>query len=142
MALLAKSNVDSSHASSLYAANEARDWLVAEIPPRQFIGHRASVSRGSWIGWFDMAVWLKTPAGALQPLQMELVYRDGSGEHRVAIDRCPQGTHRTVLLNAAMALPVNGRVQWAAFVLKQLEPEIQVSLEQWHFVPQERRQRH
>ncbi|WP_341939382.1 hypothetical protein [Marinimicrobium sp. C2-29] len=142
MALLAKSNVDYSHSSSPYAANEARDWLVAEIPPRQFIGHRSSLSRGSWMGWFDMAVWLKTPAGALQPLQLELVYRDQSGEHRVSIDRCPQGTHRTVLLNAAMALSVNGRVQWAAFVLKQLEPEIQVSLEQWHFVPQERRQRH
>lgn len=138
MPLLAKSNPHSSPS----VANEARDWLVAEIPPRQFISHRDSVSKGSWMGWFDMAVWLKTPAGALQPLQLELVYRDGSGEHRVAIDRCPQGSHRMVLLNAAMALSVNGRVQWAAFVLKQLEPEIQVSLEQWHFVPQERRLRH
>lgn len=138
MALLAKSSTVSAPA----AANEARDWLVAEIPPRQFLSHRASLSKGSWMGWFDMAVWLKTPAGALQPLQLELVYRDGAGEQRVAIDRRPQGGHRTVLLNAALALSVNGRVQWAAFVLKQLEPEIQVSLEQWHFVPQERRQRH
>lgn len=120
--------------------SEARDWLVAEIAPNQFASHKASLSQGSWMGWFDMAVWLKTPAGAMQPLQLELVYRDGAGEKRIPVDHCPAGGHRTVLLNAALPLSITGRVRWAAFVVKKLAPEIKVSLEQWHFVPQERRQ--
>lgn len=120
---------------------ETRDWLVAEIPPRQFIAHRASLSSGTWMGWFDMAVWLKTPAGAMQPLQLELVYRDAGGEKRVPVDRCPEGGHKTVLLNAALPLSVQGRVQWAALVIKQLAQEVKVSLDLWHFIPQERRSR-
>lgn len=118
---------------------EARDWVVTEIPPEQFSSHRSALAQGSWMGWFDMAVWLKTPAGAMQPLQLELVYRDGSGEHRVPVDRCPAGGHRTVLLNAALPLSFSGRVSWAAFVLKRLAPEIKVSLDLSHLVPQERR---
>jgi len=118
---------------------EARDWLVTEISPRQFVSHKASLSVGEWMGWFDMAIWLKTPAGAMQPLQLELVYRDRSGEKRVPVDQCPTGTHKTVLLNAALPLSVNGRVQWAALVLKKLSPEIKISLDVWHFIPQERR---
>lgn len=118
---------------------EARDWLVTEISPEQFSGHRSALAQGSWMGWFDMAVWLKTPAGAMQPLQLELVYRDASGEHRVAVDRCPAGGHRTVLLNAALPLSFSGRVRWAAFVLKRLAPEAKVSLDLCHLVPQERR---
>lgn len=119
--------------------SEARDWLVTEIAPHQFSAHRSALAQGSWTGWFDMAVWLKTPAGAMQPLQLELVYRDGSGEQRVAVDRCPAGGHRTVLLNASLPLTVSGRVQWAAFVIKRLAPEIKVTLDTCHLVPQERR---
>lgn len=118
---------------------ESRDWLVTEISPEQFSSHRSALAQGSWMGWFDMAVWLKTPAGAMQPLQLELVYRDASGEHRVPVDRCPAGGHRTVLLNAALPLSFAGRVRWAAFVLKRLAPEAKVSLDLCHLVPQERR---
>lgn len=120
---------------------ETRDWLITEVPPEQFSAHRSALTRGSWMGWFDMAVWLKTPAGAMQPLQLELVYRDDSGEQRVAVDQCAPGGHRTVLLNAALPLSVNGRVTWAAFVLKRLAPEAKVTLDLCHLVPQERRKR-
>lgn len=137
LALARSKSADGS--TSRTAATEARDWLVAEISPRQFISHKASLSSGTWMGWFDMAVWLKTPAGAMQPLQLELVYRDSGGEKRIAVDQCPAGGHKTVLLNAALALSINGRVQWAAFVLKKLAPEIKVNLDLWHFIPQERR---
>lgn len=119
----------------------ARDWVIAELDPEAFAAHRSALSRGSWMGWFDMAVWLKTPAGAMQPLQLELVYRDDSGEQRVAIDHCAPGGHRTVLLNAALPLSVNGRVKSAAFVLKKLAPEAKVSLDLCHLLPQERRRR-
>jgi len=134
MALLARTLSDA-------PVEETRDWLVTEIAPHQFSAHRSALVQGNWTGWFDMAVWLKTPAGAMQPLQLELVYRDGAGEQRVAIDRCPVGGHRTVLLNASLPLTISGRVQWAAFVLKRLAPEAKVSLDLCHLVPQERRQR-
>ncbi len=134
MALLARTLPDA-------PTNETRDWLVTEIAPQQFSAHRSALSQGSWTGWFDMAVWLKTPAGAMQPLQLELIYRDSAGEQRVAIDRCPVGGHRTVLLNASLPLTCSGRVQWAAFVIKRLAPEIKISLDLCHLVPQERRPR-
>lgn len=122
------------------AANaEARDWLVAEVSPNQFIDHRAALSRGQWTGWFDMAVWLKTPAGATQRMRLELVYRDGSGEHRVPVDECPAGGHKMVLLNGSAPLTISGRVQWAGFFLKQLAPEVLVNLDLCHLAPRERR---
>lgn len=118
---------------------QPRDWLVTEIPVQEFGSHRAALKVGSWMGWFDMAVWLKTPAGAMQPLQLELVYRDSSGEKRVRVDHCPSGGHKTVLLNAALPLSVSGQVEWAAFVVRKLAPEVKVTLDEWHFIPQERR---
>ncbi len=134
MALFAQSLPDT-------PVEKAQDWVVTEISPDSFSVHRSALSRGSWMGWFDMAVWLKTPAGAMQPLQLELVYWDENGEHRVAVDHCAPGGHRTVLLNAALPLSISGRVTRAAFVLKRLAPEAKVSLDLCHLIPQERRKR-
>lgn len=121
------------------AASPARDWLVSELRPTLFTEHRAARLREPWTGWFDVAVWLKTPAGAMQRLRLELVYRDGTGEHRVSVDECPAGGHKTVLLNGSLPLSVTGRVQWAGLFLKRLAPEILVNTDLCHVQPRERR---
>lgn len=130
-------NQDVRHAR--HANTETMDLHLAEVPPRLFLGHPNAQSRTSWNAWFDIAAWLRTPAGVMQPLQLVLKYHDDTGEQQILIDHCKSGSHRTALLNASLAVPVNGHVRRAGLYLSGVDRGIVIFLEQWHMVPQERR---
>jgi hypothetical protein len=121
------------------AAAPIVDLQLTTVAPSQICEHSAFTSKGSWRGMFDIAVWLHTPAGVTQPLQLALRYRDAAGVQTIHIDRCGHGSHRTVLLNGSQPLRVQGAVQEAALYLVGVDPDIVVSLEEWHLVPQPRR---
>ncbi|MDQ2075982.1 hypothetical protein [Marinimicrobium sp. ABcell2] len=118
--------------------SSAKDLYLVEVPPPIFLGHPASQRRGVWRGVFDIAVWLRTPTGVQEPLQLILKYWDDSGVQQLALDRCHIGGHRTVLLNASFLLRVTGQVRRAGLYIKSIGRRPAVYLEEWHLIPQDR----
>ncbi len=122
-------------------AKESATRHLADIPFSLLSEHSHWVPNGAWEGRFDAAVWLRAPAGLSQPLQLALRYRDSGGEKMLVIDRCHPGSHRSVLLNGSILLEVVGRVREMALVLLDMDRDTQVLLDEWHLVPQLRRER-
>jgi hypothetical protein len=119
----------------------AVDLCLTAVAPSQLCEHGAWTPKGSWTGTFDVALWLRSPAGVMEPLQLVLRYEDASGMQTVYIDRCSPGSHRTVLLNGSVPVRVQGAVRDAGLYLMGVDPDIVIALEEWHLVPQIRRSR-
>lgn len=112
---------------------------LAEVPPSLLSEHREWSPDTPWQGSFDIAVWLRTPAGLSRPLQLALSYQDAEGEKVLPVDRCPDGAHHSVLLNGAVRLGVHGKVRDLALVLVDKSANTLVMLDEWHIVPQQKR---
>lgn len=111
---------------------------LLDIPVLTLSEHRAWSSTGHWQGLFDCAIWLRTPQGIAQPLQLFVRYVDNQGEKNVFVDRCSAGSYRTVLLNGTLQLYVQGRVRDLAFYLVGAGTGMNVLVEEWNFMPQQR----
>lgn len=122
-------------------AAQIMDLHLAEVPAAHFASHPAAQARGAWRGMFDIAVWLRTPAGVFQPLQLVLKYQDDNGNQQLLIDRCHSGSHKTVLLNASLPITAAGRIARAGLYLKSVDRGIVIFLEECHLIPQERKAR-
>lgn len=119
----------------------ARARHLLDLPVLALAEHSAWTPTGLWQGQFDCAVWLRTPQGLPQPVQLFLRYVDNQGEKNVFIDRCHAGTFRTLLLNGSIALPVNGRVRSLEFHLVGANGAAEIGEEEWQLVPQQRQPR-
>lgn len=126
--------LERSHASS----DSSNDLLLVEVPTPTLLGHPAAQQRGRWQGMFDVAVWLRAPAGLPEPLQLLLKYWDENGAHKIVLDRCWPGNHRTVLLNASFSLAATGPIRRAGLYLKATAHPSAVQLDEWHLIPQGR----
>ncbi len=115
---------------------------LLELPPQLLSEHQSWVGSGLWQGHFDCALWLRTPQGIPQPMQLALRYVDSQGEKIMPIDRCAAGAYRTVLLNGSLLLKVAGRVKELSFHLLDVSTSMEIIVEEWHLVPQQRRGRH
>lgn len=113
---------------------------IFDLPVLALAEHSAWTPTGLWHGQFDCAVWLRTPQGLAQPVQLFLRYVDNQGEKNIFIDRCSAGSFRTVLLNGSTSLSVNGRVRSLEFQLVGAMA-MTVMIEEWHLVPQQRQMR-
>lgn len=122
---------------STYKSNDStKDVLLVEVPTAIFLGHSAAQPRGRWQGMFDIAVWLRTPLGVREPLQLLLKYWDDNDAQKLVLDRCYPGSHRTVLLNANFSLAANGQIRRAGLYLKGTSRPSAVYLDEWHLIPQ------
>lgn len=114
----------------------SKELLLVEVPVPIFLGHPASQKRGRWQGRFDIAVWLRTPLGVREPLQLLLKYWDDNDAQHLVLDRCYPGSHRTVLLNASFSLAAAGQIRRAGLYLKSTGRTSGVCLDEWHLIPQ------
>lgn len=112
---------------------------LLDLPPQILSEHRSWISSGHWQGMFDCAIWLRTPQGIQQPLQLLLRYQDSQSEKSVVVDRCAAGAYRTVLLNGSVMLSVMGRVRELSLRLINASPSMEALVDEWHLVPQQRR---
>lgn len=113
------------------------DRHLVDLPLDRF-NHAVSEEGGArWEQLFEVAVWLKTPSGLAQPLELVLKYRDDAGEHQVFLDRCARGSHRMLLLNGCLSLAFAGRVKAASLALKSVARSQIIVLEEWHLAPQQ-----
>src|SRR5690625_1283376 len=67
--------LERSHAGS----GSTNDVLLVDVPAATLLGHPAAQQRGRWQGMFDVAVWLRAPAGLPEPLQARRVGERGTG---------------------------------------------------------------
>lgn len=118
-----------------------RGSLIAEVPLSTLSYHSAWTATGHWRGTFDCALWLRTPQGLPNPANLAVCYVDNQGEKAVFVDRCAPGSYRTVLLNGSIDLSVSGRVTQIGLYLIGATDTCEVHVEEWHLVPQQRRQR-
>lgn len=137
-ARLASSMSRSSHAVQRSVAAPAlqptRNILAVDV--ESFMGHVAFTASAIWQGYFDCAVWLRTPRGLSLPVQLVLRYIDAQGEKTVFVDRCGARAGRTVLLNGALFLRISGKVREASFFLMDDNNAGDVIPEESHFQPQ------
>lgn|SRR5690554_2285966 len=127
---------DSRRESTYESSDSTKDLLLVEVPTSIFLGHSAAQRRGLWQGMFDIAVWLRTPLGVREPLQLVLKYWDDNGAQRIVLDRCYPGSHRTVLLNASFSLAASGQIHRAGLYLKATARPSAAYLDEWHLIPQ------
>jgi hypothetical protein len=112
---------------------------LLDLPTHILTEHRAWIGSGLWQGMFDCAIWLRTPQGIPQPLQLQLRYQDNQGEKAIFIDRCSAGAYRTVLLNGSILLTAMGRVRGLSLWAINAAPAMEALVDEWHLVPQQRR---
>ena len=123
------------------SSGSTKDVLLVEVPTQIFLGHPAAQQRGRWQGMFDIAVWLRTPLGVREPLQLLLKYWDDNDAKKIVLDRCYPGSHRTVLLNASFSLTATGQIRRAGLYLKDTGRPSSVYLDEWHLIPQNKSSR-
>ena len=118
----------------------SRDKQVTEIPVSMLRSHAHFKPAGPWLGVFDLAVWLRLPHGSTTPLQLALRYTDQRGETTVLVDICKPGPYKSALLNGSVELQISGNVSYMGLYLLGLPGDTAVALDEWHFLPQLKRQ--
>ncbi len=118
----------------------SRDKQVTEIPASLLRSHAHFKPAGPWSGVFDLAVWLRLPQGSTTPLQLALRYTDQRGENTVLVDICKPGPYKSALLNGSVELQISGNVSHMGLYLLSLPGNTPVALDEWHFLPQLKRQ--
>lgn len=119
---------------------KVRDKRVIDISASMLSSHASWKPAGQWTGVYDLAVWLRLPQGSSRPLQLALRYTDQRGENTVLVDICKPGSFKSALLNGSVEIDVSGRVKEMALYLLSLPSDLPVGLDEWHFLPQIRRQ--
>lgn len=116
-----------------------RKHRLMEIPLSQLSQHSAWTATGYWQGDFDCALWLRTPTGLQQPVQLAVCYRDSQGDKTLFVDRCAAGSYRSALLNGPIHMVVNGKVSELGVYLVGVGDVGDVSVDEWHFVARQKR---
>ncbi len=91
---------------------------------------------GSWVGVFDVAVWIRMPNGCKHPLQLALRYSDEEGEKSLAVDVFMPSAFSCALLNGSVNLQVSGRIHDVGLYLVGAEGDLLANIEEWHLTPQ------
>jgi hypothetical protein len=117
-----------------------RDKRIAEVPASRLSSHARWQPAGKWSGVFELAVWLRLPQGTEHPLQLALRYTDQKGEKTILVDICKPGSYKSALLNGSVTIEAQGQVHDMGLFLLGLPNDVPLGLDEWHFVPQVKRQ--
>lgn len=101
---------------------DAQHFMV-ELDPDLLKSHPARRNKGSWLGRFIIATWVRFPEGLNQKVSLVLVYKDAEARKSRQIDMCRANRQTLILLNGKVDLEFVGEVSEMALVLEGLRED-------------------
>lgn len=100
--------------------------------------HVAYKTKGTWLGRFSIAAWVRFPEGLVEPVQLMIAYRDDLRRKTYMVDRCLPNRQTLILLNGTVQLNVAGEVSEMVLMLKGLSDDAVWILDECHVEPLQR----